>query len=212
LSFGGLEKARLFYFFDCFTKSLVVFSDDSPTPFPPLLPSIYLSLPPPLATECRVEILLYILFARLFLPSQLGFQTSVVAQVTTKNGLASVRCTWFLPLVILFCHPFFFFFCYFVSLHGVWWAWDGSLLFFVSPSLYHYYPHPLQPGVTTTTSYLLPLPIYLDTPLFYGWSRSAHDIALSFLFHLLGAMGLHGTMWASSGGFGVWAERVRIYG
>jgi hypothetical protein len=46
LSFGGLEKARLFYFFDCFTKSLVVFSDDSPTPFPPLLPSIYLSPPP----------------------------------------------------------------------------------------------------------------------------------------------------------------------
>jgi hypothetical protein len=83
-------------------------------------------------------------------------------------------------------------FC-FVLLHGVWWAWDGSLLFFFSvatttithlQSVWGYYyllppiPHPI---------------IYLDCTLFS-------------LSHLLGAVGCMAPWVGIIGGIGVWAE------
>jgi hypothetical protein len=105
------------------------------------------------------------------------------------------------------CVSFLFFF--FVSLHGVWWAWDGSLLFFSLSllSLLH------TPYYFWGSYYLLPTtsPIYLDIPLFLRMEHSAEAaqcrgctrvsytiyLALSVAWHHVGIIG----------GFGVWAER-----
>lgn len=88
-----------------------------------------------------------------------------------------------------------FFFCFcFVLLHGVWWAWDGSLLFFFSLSLLPLL-HISRVSGATITSYLL----YL-TPLIYL------DCTLFSLSHLLGAMGCMAPWVGIIGGIGVWAE------
>lgn len=122
----------------------MVFSDDSPPPFPPLLP--YISIPlsfwrlSPGLTSCTYSLL----STRV---PKLSCRASYHQKWSCKCTMHVVPC----PRHPLSSALFSF---YFVLLHGVWWAWDGSLLFFFSvatttithpQSVWGYYyllPHP----------------------------------------------------------------------
>lgn len=159
----------------------MVFSDDSPPRFA-FYPTPSCRLSPGLSSSCT------------YLPpfsAQPGSQPLVVVQATRKW---SCKCTMHAVPCPRHPHPLSFSSSYFVSLHGVWWAWDGLFVcFFLSLHLYRDI-HPHHPGATIT-SYLLSHLSTLtsrcssDRPWCNGGTLSSIPSAWCY--------GLHGAMWAS---------------
>ena len=170
-----------------FSKSLVVFSDDSPPRYalyhPILLPLWRLS--PGLGSSCT--------YSGHSSPNP-GFNTQSLRKLP-ENGLASVRCTRFLALVILtLClfHLPTLFRCTECGGHGT------VCLVFVFLSRFPSYRdiHPYHPGATII-SYLPPLLSTLTSRCSSdrAWCNSCTLPSIPSAW----CSGLHGAIWASIG-------------
>jgi hypothetical protein len=142
-----------------------------------------------LATAAQVDLLLYILLARSS-PSARIPNLSLSRKLPPKMVLQVYDARGSLPSSSSFL-------CFYSRsalflLHGVWWAWDGSLLFFLSVA-------------TTTITHLQSVwgYYYLLPPIPHPSSTlTAHCLLIPSIWRY----GLHGTMVGIIGGIGVWAE------